>query len=173
MMIEKTEYVFNDKRDIVAYLYKSLSDPTPIKLQKSLYFLWAFYAATYGNIDYDSKSEFQSEKRYPNYLFKPDFEAWKYGPVDNEVYRWDKQNEIKDFDNNFDTENDSQKHQIKLFMDDLISQIDSVNDFGLVNRSHEDKAYQEAYEENTEHIPMNPEFIKRDYIEYVKKQSEI
>ena len=173
------EYVFNDKRDIVSYIYNSLTDATPLKLQKTLYFLWAFYAATYGNIIYDANSEFDDETKYPKELFKPAFEAWRYGPVDNEVYGWDKSNKIKDFDNKFGnkfnkkSDFNAQDKEIKLFMDDLINQIDSINDFGLVNRSHEDSAYKDVYKDGGSHIDMIPEEIKKDYIAYVKKQSEI
>jgi len=178
MMTE--EYVFNNKEDIVSYVYHSLSNPTPIKLQKTLYFLWAFYSATYGNIVYDKNSEFDSDARYPKNLFKPEFEAWRYGPVDNQVYSWDKGNVIETFRNNFQNKFDknnrsdnSQDMEIKLFMDDLIKQIDLVNDFGLVDRSHEDKAYKAAYKEGAYHVPMNPEAIKEDYLGYVKHQAEI
>jgi len=173
------DYVFDDKKEIVSYVYNSLSNPTPIKLQKAIYFLWAFYSATYGNIDYDD-SEFNENDKYPKNLFKPEFEAWKYGPVDNEVYSWYKGNEIEDFENKFEEKfasksinPESRDKEIKLFMDDLIKQIDSVNDFGLVSRSHEDSAYNSAYRENENHTPMDAESIKKDYLGYVRKQSEI
>lgn len=175
-----SEYVFENKENLVSYIYHKLSDPTPIKLQKAMYFLWAFYAATYGNIDYNQDSEFNSEEKYPRELFKPAFEAWRYGPVDNDVYSWDKTGRISGFKNKFqakfddeNVEKTSQDREIKLFMDDLLKQIDSVNDFGLVNRSHEDSSYKKVYKDGYNHIEMNPEDIKKDYVGYVKKQSEI
>lgn len=166
------EYVFDNKKDIVAYVCHMLKNVTPIKLQKSLYFLWGFYAATYGNIDYSAKSELKDEEQYPKYLFEPAFEAWKYGPADNKVFAWDKSNQIETFDNNFEV-NTPQKKDIDLFMRDLLKQIDSVNDFGLVSRSHQDKAYKSVYKPNSQHLRMDPAQIKSDYVGYVNEQSKI
>ena len=84
-----TELVFENVIDLAGYAKNRLENPTPLKIQKTLYFLWAFYSATYGNIKYDSdeKSEFDlQDGAYPPELFEPDFEAWRYGPVINKVY---------------------------------------------------------------------------------------
>ena len=172
LMTQTKNYFFEDKRKIVAYVFNALSHPTPIKVQKTLYFIWAFYSGTYGNIDYNTESEFDMETRYPKYLFKPNFEAWKYGPVDNEVYSWEKSGEINKLDNSFDPKT-AQEREIKSFIDDMISQVDAVNDFGLVSRSHEDLAYRESYKEGVNHSLIDSNKIKRDYVEYVKKQSDI
>jgi len=160
-----SEYVFDDKKDIVSYVYNSLANPTPIKLQKTLYFLWAFYSATYGNIDYND-SEFDSDKKYPEYLFKPEFEAWRYGPVDNTVYRWDKENKIKKIENEY-LDFDQQNKEIKLFMDDLIKQVDSTGDFGLINRACKDKSYVDAYNKAIR-SKIESNSIKEDYLAYMQ-----
>lgn len=173
MLMTKTKkYFFDDKKELVSYIYKALSNPTPIKLQKTLYFVWAFYAATYGNIDYDTESEFKEEDTYPLYLFKANFEAWKYGPVDNDVYSWNKSDVINNFTESFVPET-TQDKEIKLFLDDIISQVDNVNDFCLVERSHKDKAYKSVYNDNELHTSMNNNDIKRDYIHYVEQQAKI
>ncbi|WP_125589894.1 type II toxin-antitoxin system antitoxin SocA domain-containing protein [Companilactobacillus jidongensis] len=171
-MIKTKEYFFNDKKELVSYIYNALSNPTPIKLQKTLYFLWAFYAATYGNIDYNVASEFKEEEVYPKYLFDAQFEAWKYGPVDNDVYSWNKSDSIENFDNSF-VPKTVQDKEIKLFMDDIISQVDNVNDFGLVERSHKDQAYKNVYNPNELPTDMDYNQIKKDYISYVEQQSKI
>lgn len=46
-------YVFDNLNTLAGYIKKCLSNPTPLKIQKSLYFLWAFYSATFGNISSD------------------------------------------------------------------------------------------------------------------------
>jgi len=160
-----SEYVFDDKKDIVSYVYNSLSNPTPVKLQKALYFLWAFYSVTYGNIDYND-SEFDSDKKYPKYLFKPEFEAWKYGPVDNTVYRWDKDDKIRNFENAYLNSNEQSK-EIKLFMDDLIKQVDTIDDFGLINRACKDKSYVDAYNKAIR-SKIESDSIKEDYLAYMQ-----
>jgi len=73
--MSEEHYVFEDVTVLIAHLVHRFDNPTPLKVQKGLYFLWAFYAATYGNIDYsDDKNEFslQSE-RYPKELFQAQF----------------------------------------------------------------------------------------------------
>lgn len=173
MLMTKTrECFFDDKKELVSYIYNSLSNPTPIKLQKTLYFVWAFYAATYGNIDYNVASEFKEEETYPKYLFNAKFEAWKYGPIDSDVYSWDKSDYIEKFKNSFSPAT-PQDREIKLFIDDIISQVDNVNDFGLVERSHRDKAYKDVYNNQESHTSMNNDEIKRDYISYVKQQTKV
>jgi len=138
-----------------------------------MYFLWSFYSATYGNIDYND-SEFDENYKYPKNLFKPDFEAWKYGPVDNDVYYWYKSNEINNFENKFE-ENFNDKNQepsscdkeIKLFMDDLIKQVDSTGDFGLINRACKDKSYVDAYNKAIR-SKIESDSIKEDYLAYMQ-----
>ncbi|HEO7186705.1 TPA: hypothetical protein VBE04_000819, partial [Streptococcus agalactiae] len=69
--------VFSEKDFLVNFLYKLLDNPTQIKVQKTLYLLFAFYGATYGNLDKDEDNEF-SDQNYPKQLFKAIFEAWRY-----------------------------------------------------------------------------------------------
>ena len=52
------------------------------------------------------------------------------------------------------------------FIDDMIAQIDPINDFGLVARSHQDSAWKKAYKAGQSHCPMNEEEIIKDYKEY-------
>ncbi|EAO75295.1 conserved hypothetical protein [Streptococcus agalactiae COH1] len=61
--------VFSEKDFLVNFLYKLLDNPTQIKVQKTLYLLFAFYGATYGNLDKDEDNEF-SDQNYPKQLFK-------------------------------------------------------------------------------------------------------
>ncbi len=168
-------YFFESKDDAVIYLLKHLKNITPIKIQKGLYFLWAYYSATYGNIDYQTDSEFNEEERYPQYLFEPAFEAWKYGPVDKTIYHEYKEGKFEGFsckEPNISIQNESNIRQIKSFLDDLIKNIDSVDDFGLVARSHQDKAWSEAFNGQRD-VPIDASKIKSDYVDYVEKSSQI
>ena len=83
--------VFEDKDFLVQFLYKLFEKPSRIKIQKTLYLLYAFYGATYGNLNLneDEENEFVGQN-YPKYLFDANFEAWRYGPVEKEVYANDK-----------------------------------------------------------------------------------
>lgn len=162
-----TKFVFNNVLDLAGYVKQQLDNPTPIKIQKALYFLWAFYAATYGNIDYDSQnpSEFNLQAEpYPKFLFAPDFIAQRYGPVINQVLLASKNNQLKtlslkDLQSKI-TLDKLAKNEIILFINNLLVQINSVNDFGLVQRTHQDKAWKTAYAGNQQ---MSPEMIKADY----------
>lgn len=79
------EYIFEDKNDLVNYLLYKLNLPSQLKIQKTLYLLFAFYGATYGKlINEENNSELDSNN-YTPFLFKPNFQAWKYGPVDYDV----------------------------------------------------------------------------------------
>lgn len=167
-----TTYAFNDITVLIAHLKRKLNNATPLKIQKSLYFLWAFYSATYGNIDYSSETDFDSQPKYPEYLFKANFEAWKYGPVLNEVYHNNKDKKYENLEDSYIPNNETEK-EILSFIDDLLSQVNDINDFSLVARSHEDSAWKKAYDPNGCHCQMDNETIKKDYIEYVKNQSEI
>lgn len=173
---KNNQYFFKDKKELVSYLIKKLSNPTPLKIQKSLYFLWAFYAATYGNIDYKEETDFNLQDRYPRELFEAQFEAWRYGPVISEIYE-DYKYRKEDLENFSKRDRSMQltenEREVFGFIDDLISQIDHVNDFGLVKRSHQDTAWKNAFKEGQFHSKMDNQEIKRDYIEYVKQQSKI
>jgi len=172
-LMSEERYVFEDVDVLIAHLVKRFDNPTPLKIQKGLYFLWAFYAATYGNIDYtDDQNEFnlQSE-RYPKELFQAQFEAWRYGPVLNQVYAAYKSGDFKDVKDSYTPKSENDK-EVLSFIDDLADQINSVNDFGLVERSHQDRAWKIAFKDEN-HSKMNNETIKEDYIGYVKRQSQI
>lgn len=161
-------FVFNNVLDLAGYVKQQLDNPTPIKVQKALYFLWAFYAATYGNINYDSQnpSEFNLQiAKYPKFLFAPDFRAKRYGPVIKQVLFASKNNQLKtlslkDLQSKIALDKLA-KNEVILFINNLLEQINSVNDFGLVQRTHQDKAWKVAYARQQQ---MSPEMIKADYL---------
>ena len=170
IIMSRAKYFFSNAEELLSYLEAKLDNPTPLKIQKSLYFLWAFYAVTYGSIDYSHKSEFSQIDKYPLQLFPASFEAWPDGPVLNKIYAEDKDNSI--------TPSLEKKHcttkmekDVWAFIDDMIMQINPINDFGLVARSHQDKAWQDAYHAGKNHCKMNEEDIIRDYQKYVRESN--
>ena len=92
-----SQLVFEDKDFLVKFLYTLFETPSRIKIQKTLYLLFAFYGATYGSIESsnsDEDNEFSGQE-YPKYLFDAQFEAWKYGPVENEIYAREKRGQYE------------------------------------------------------------------------------
>lgn len=170
IVMSRAKYFFSNAEELLSYLAAKLDNPTPLKIQKSLYFLWAFYAATYGSIDYSHESEFSQTDKYPLRLFPASFKAWQYGPVLNKIYADDKDNSI--------TPSLEKKHcttkmekDVWSFIDDMITQINPINDFGLVARSHQDKAWRDAYHAGESHYKMNEKDIIRDYQKYVRESN--
>ena len=104
---------------------KTKREMTPLRLQKTLYFVYAFYGATLGLLSEDNEEDnvFEGSSNYPKYLFNERFEAWQYGPV--------------------------------------LRQTDEMGDFTLVERSHEDSEWKNAFKEGQRE--MDPEKIIEEY----------
>lgn len=174
-------YVFDNANTLAGYIKKRLTNPTPLKIQKSLYFLWAFYSATYGNISPDDSKngEFGLQPHYPKYLFNAVFEAWQYGPIIESVYADYKNNRIIEVDSEklkssmvLNEYTKSNKAEILLFIDNILAQIDDVNDFGLIRRTQQDSAWKNAFNGSELHCKMDNEQIKNDYIVKMITNSE-
>lgn len=134
---------FKDVNDLIAYLYTKVDSLSPLKLQKGLYFLYAYYSAMYGSTLDNEEAEITYD--LPSELFPAEFEAWNYGPVIRSVYNERKTGEEKyqEMARNFDSNqffNSDSKKEVQSFIDDLFAQINRASDFSLVDRSHEDKA---------------------------------
>ena len=152
------EYYFDDVDVLIKHLLYKFSNLSPLKLQKGLYFFFAFYAGTYSGGDEVGVKEESYD--YPKYLFKGDFEAWTYGPVIRDVYNKNKNDEYQPEEYKFGSQ--SIDKEIESFIDDVGSMIVKKSDFALVDRSHEDKSWQEAIEKgNSTPIPM--EEIANEY----------
>jgi uncharacterized phage-associated protein len=152
-----------DVHTLARYLYSLKENISPLKLQKGLYFLFAYHGAFYRNKDEEGVFE-GSNGASNKYLFNAEIEAWKYGPVIREVYRAQKGNE---YTWNADlieksVQEVSENPEIHNFINTMFSQIDAVTDFDLVNRSHEDDSWKDAYEEGKSN-PMDKEQIINEY----------
>lgn len=155
-------FVFDKVDDLIAYMKKECKYLTPLKLQKGLYFLFAYYTQSYGKEKVDDEDSELITFDYPTFLFPAQFEAWKYGPVIREVYENNKNDMYEDTFNE-DFFNDPIKHEIKLFIDDMLEELMNTSDFNLVDRSHEDDVWKEAFKTGNGSGEMSMMAIKREY----------
>lgn len=161
------KYVFNSHDDIVKYLVIKFGELTPLKLQKGLYFLYAYYGALYGSKKADG--ELEENFQMPKELFPADFEAWTYGPVIREVYRKynQKQYDKIEIEDSLVEEISNKYPKAIDFINDMFEQINSLSDFTLVDRSHEDKSWSDAYSKGKSTIIENKNIIQEYKEKYV------
>lgn len=164
---------FKDVNDLIAYLYTKIdSRLSPLKLQKGLYFLYAYYSAMYGSTLDDEEAEITYD--LPRELFPAEFEAWNYGPVIRSVYIERKAGEEKyqemarKFDSNQFFNSDSKK-EVQSFIDDLFAQINRTSDFSLVDKCHEDKAWENTFSKGKSTIIPNEAIINEYGIKFSKR----
>ena len=141
---------------------------SPIKLQKSLYFLFFYFWQFIRNNKENKDSVEVDYSNYSEYLFDDRIEAWTYGPVVPRVFIADKEGKLnKEPDENYlNNEKDVAK---KEFIDNLLEELFEIDDFSLVRISHEDDCWRKQY--NEEDKRHNREIQKEDIInEYYKKQ---
>ncbi|HHT7008797.1 TPA: Panacea domain-containing protein [Bacillus cereus] len=159
----KLNPVFNSAVTIANYLHTLNPEISPIKLQKSLYFLYAYYGSAYFNQDFEGESE---GVQNPKTLFFAEFEAWKYGPVIRDIYLLHKNGTIGTDIKIKNAIIEMEKHmEEKRFVDDLFKQIDSVSDFSLIDRSLQDFTWQKAYKSTDKIKHMSNENIIEEYKE--------
>lgn len=170
----KSKYFFEDVNDLIAYLYTFTNSISPLKLQKGLYFLYAYYSAMYGSND--TAVEREVEYNLPQELFPAKFEAWNYGPVIRSVYSDRRQGEENfllaaeelDVESLFSTE--TYGKEVKSFIDDLFNQIKLSSDFSLVDRSHADRSWINAFEQGQSTTINNQDIINEYKSKFARKQ---
>ena len=153
----------------IAYKYKEKMgiDISPLKLQKSLYFCFAYWGGFVRKGKIAPSSSEIDLKDFNEYLFDADFEAWIYGPVVPIVYRnfkIDKMDEEKAIE--FEIELKKKYNGILYsFISGLINDLIDANDFDLVDISHKDNAWKNNYnpEEYSHHNTINMEDIIYEY----------
>jgi len=142
--------IFLDVKILAAYIEKKFLDEknnkiSPLKLQKSLYFLFAFWGGFIiknRNLDHSKEQEVNYDDLSP-FLFNSNIEAWYYGPVIPEVYRC---TDIMSYRN--DQFIDDLDYRVREFIDDLLKQLFDVSDFTLVNISHADNIWKKYYNDD-------------------------
>ena len=142
------EVVFTDKYFLVKLLYKLLEKPSKVKIQKTLYLLFACY---------------------PENLFSASFEAWKYGPVEIDVYDNLKNVIYLEEDLNDDVIDDffntAELKNVKLFIENIVNQVNNIDDFTLIIRVREDSSWSNVYSPDASHLSMDNSSIVNEYIE--------
>lgn len=144
-------------------------DISPIKLQKSLYFLFAYWGQFIRKNKENKSSVEVDYSDYNEYLFEDKIEAWTYGPVVPRVFIAEKTGEMDTYESKYKIDNFFQDNIVKKeFIDNLLNQLFEIDDFGLVNISHQDECWKNNYvETDTQH---NREIPKEDIInEYSRK----
>ncbi len=136
-------------KELAAYIQKKYYEEyhreiSPIKLQKSLYFLFAYWGGLVRKSKLYPNAVEEDFSKFNEYLFDEDFEAWVYGPVVPTVYR---ERNLERFynDNLFNG-----KEQIKDFVDDLLKDLFSTSDFSLVDISHSDNSWKNNFDYDDE-----------------------
>lgn len=153
----RPNYFFNNSDDLVNHLLSKLPEDTWIlRLNLTLYFLFAAYAAAYNP---ENEIEYNLGEQ-PRFVADLTFTADKYGPQDysvnnklqNEYYH---PKEYKFLDNQVD-------QNVKHFIDDILGQLKDVDDFSLLDRAVQDDAWLNAYTNEDSKI-MSREQMILDY----------
>lgn len=163
----KLEYFFNNVNDLISYLITKFDNPTDVKIEKSLYFLWAFYVAIFGDNGY--AQPVRDLGNYPKYLFPASFGGSIFGPELVGLCWADYNNKIKNA-NNESTYNPVPKNTVEQdvwdFIDETITQLNLVNDVALIELSC-DNAWEKAYRRGA-HTLLNEDDIVNAYKNHVK-----
>lgn len=169
-----------DKDNLVNYIInqykqKTYMDISPLKLHKALYLLFAIWGgnAAIINADIDKgQGTIELTDKVPTRLFNAKFEAWKYGPVDIEVYNRYNNNmywgNIKSL-TNFTVIPQEIRSSLIAFVDSVLEQVFEINDFSLVSITQKDKVWKSAYEDN-KNLVMNNEDIIQEYKDKFEKR---
>jgi len=160
--------IIDDVKKLACYISNKYqaeyqSDISPLKLQKSLYFLFAYWGG-YISKAKDTTNQIEVDySHYNKYLFNEDIEAWVYGPVVPDVYREKGNLQIYSVQNFLEN-----NKFVKEFIDDLLNQIFKISDFRLVDISHNDKVWKKYFNQQDEN--HNAVMPKDEIIaEYVNK----
>jgi len=151
-------------KELAAYIQKKYKDDkgrdiSPIKLQKSLYFLFAYWGGLVRKSKEFPNAVEESFSEYNEYLFNEEIQAWVYGPVVPLVYHETNLNIFykEDLFNG--------KEKLKEFVDNLLNDLFEVSDFTLVDISHRDKSWINNfdYDDDFHDKEINKEEIIQEY----------
>lgn len=159
-----------EKQELVNYLITKHKEKYPktsissIKLQKGLYFLYAFWGGKMRSARlFDDFEEMmvEMELSYDEDLFNATFEAWAYGPVDKEVYIWFTNLSKDDYEKIYCPILHVDEIIIG-YIDDLIHKILNTNDFTLIDIAQEDECWKQVYD-STKKNKIDNDAIKKEY----------
>lgn len=148
-MEKKTNGIL-DVRKLACYIKCSFFEKyqkeiSPVKLQKALYFCFAYWggfiAKGRGTIE---------EIKQSSYLYDATFEAWIYGPVIPLIYYELQENNLNEVvtEDELFKDNDFLKETINSLLDDVFE----TSDFNLIEAAQTDKCWISSFDVNdTEH----------------------
>lgn len=140
----KPSILFERVETLIAYLQTKRQHLSAIRLHKSLYFLFAYYGATYGQITLENS---ESDKTYPAMLFDETFEAWAYGPVISRfvgqtMHSFDEATTLIALQDEYP--------EVFAFIDEVLADLDELCDWSLIDRSRQDLVWKLA-KQTTDH----------------------
>ena len=157
-------YVLKDARNLAYYIkeyYKKFSNEeiSPIKLQKALYFCFAYWGGFIRKNNSFSDDTKEVTFNYNEVLFPNTIEAWVYGPVVPDVYH-EKNLDLFRKENLFGKEK-----YIEEFINNVLDDLLNTNDFRLVDVSHQDKCWQRNFKSKSKfhNCVIPPEEIISEY----------
>jgi len=166
-----------DARSLACYIIKKYSDFTHgnkkisnIKLQKSLYFLLAYWG---GFVRKGKMIDSEEKIEASEILFDNEIQAWVYGPVVPDVFFAQKDGRLDSFELSEEelSEIFNSNPMLEETINSLLIDIFSVADFKLVSTSHEDKSWSSHFDMDSmfhnETIPQEEiiqEYTLRDAI---------
>lgn len=124
------------------HIEKKGTNISPLKLQKTLFFLFGEWGAFITKAR-NSNGDWSSLNSYRRYLFNEDIEAWLYGPVVRDVYNKFNNETISEGDL-FHT--DEEKYA-RDFINDLADELFNLSDFRLVELSHQLECWKSNFNE--------------------------
>lgn len=136
----RPNYFFNNPDDLVNHILTKLpNEPGVLRLNLTLYFLFAAYAAAY-NPKVKNPNILDEQ---PKFIADLVFTANRYGPqnhtikekLKNEYYQPKK----------YPFTNREVDQNVKHFIDDILEQLKDVDDFSLLDKATQDNAWFEAY----------------------------
>lgn len=148
---------FKDPKTIANHILSRDEEMSHIRIQTLLYFVYAFYGASYGQ-----------EDNYPNYLFNGSFETWRYGVRLPSI--------VEAFHNEELVANEwipqtPQEIDVHIIIEDVLDAYEQFDDFQLVDIMHDEEMWNKYYVE-TEHKDQTNSLIDSDdliqnYIQFV------
>lgn len=135
---------------------------SPLKLQKSLYFCFAFWGGFIRKNSKFSEEHKEISLDYSEVLFGNHIEAWVYGPVVPDVYNEHKNGTL---DEHRKADLFKGEKYIKEYIDNILDDVLNTNDFRLVEISHEDNCWKKNFKPNLKYhnLVIKPEDIIKEY----------
>ena len=150
----RPKYFFNNPDDLVNHILTKIpEEPGILRLNLTLYFLFATYAAAYNPKD-DTNFNLANQ---PKFIADLTFTADQYGPQDYSVKEKLKNEYYQPKEYSF--QNNQVDQNVKHFIDDILEQLKDIDDFSLLDRAVQDDAWINAYLNNDSKIMSRKDII--------------